>query len=285
MFSKTFGTAPPLGVKTRLSSPLVAGAVLLLLGCLAALAITTLPGCNAGVHADSHPSNGTSTSSTPAPKDTSSKVTVTTETVLHPDGSSTVITTTCTCDGSTCKKDVKKVEIPPPVKPVGFVAPKTLVAPISPLFVDADLEAKPKPTEAPEPDYQLAIAESDPASTRRVTLSQKTDSLVVRADFTGLNRSDTIVKAKDIALTLGTLDLPLPKPGVVVYVVKAKVDGSSHVEASTNIPPGETPEDTRARLKRFIAASAGIFDQAAKKASGGVNYLHPSYSTTGPVTV
>jgi len=285
-----FGTAPRLpGVKTRLSSPLVAGAVLMFFACAAAL-MFVLPGCNASVEARSHPRDGV-TNSAPAKSDAKSDtkltVTTTTETVTHADGSQTVTVTTCTCDGKSCKKDIKVTQIPAP-KPAPAAPTATLSTRPSPFTVVPDIVAQNAPDTSlelpPEPDFVLAIAESDPASARRLTLSQKTERLVIRADFTGLDRPGSIDKAKDIVGTLATLELPLPKPDAATYVVKVKVDEVNLVEASTNVVAGEKPEDTRERLRRFIKASTGIFDKASQKATLTLS-APTGYDTKGPTKV
>lgn len=300
--------APSPGVMDRLSSaPAWTGAGLAVLLFLSvAFAICTLSGCNASVEARSHPKDTSTASTTPAANETVStvKTTVTTKTATNPDGSKTITTTTCTCDGKACiqKVDVRVVPATPPTTP-----PTSSASPIpgaSDAVYTLDTSKRPRfgvdldsghrnavpdttlalalaPLEAePEPDFTLAIAASDPATARRVVLSQEDASVQVTLDATNLNKAETIQAAKEAVSALAELAFPTPGPDAKEVKVSARVDSKYLVTVTTPLRAGEKPEDASARLKRWIATSGGIFDEAYRRERKANPTTSASRSTT-----
>lgn len=282
------GPAPSPGIMDRLSSvPVSNGAGLALCALLVAVvfAVLTLSGCNAsvGVEARSHPAPG-STISTAKPEETvtSVKTTVTTKTVKNPDGSQTITTTTCTCDGKGCVQKVDVKVVPPPSAPPGpsgkaesldsrpataYIMPRTSTGTLlSPDLVRISANAIPDTSlDAPASDYVLAISESDPPEARRVVLSQDGAVVTVTLDATGLNKAQTITAAKDLVATLADLTFPAPRSDATEIKVSAKVDDKYPVTARAPLQVGERPEDARDRLRRFVVGASGIFDEAYRR--------------------
>lgn len=260
-------------------------------GSLALILLLTIVGCEAGVHADSHR----------VPAD--SVLAPVVKTVNNPDGTITTTTTTtvCTKDSKgncSCVKTVKIETLPAP-KPTSLipVAPgdakrRDWAQGVMPGFNRPtgepdripDIALEPIPAPNSTSAVFLAISENDPATVRRVRISQGKDVVTVTADFsafekqeTTLRRENTIEKARDYLSEVAKLDLPDRQR------VEAKVDGS--VKVQLDIDPGNgSPKE---RMRDLLAKADAYFDEAIRQnakdraESAKLNFKKPTLEPKG----